>query len=305
MGEVCAYYEITKGGPRCLSLQEHLARTAYIAYSLFRKRIEVDSGPLGQLNRLFEARGQRPATMILVLAALLHDVGKASSIYGPREGETRVTYPMHEHASSHLVGLKVLDSYSSNRGNIECSRGLRLVAAVISRHHSAMKCRHPDELDGHDCRWGKRILQRAVAGITWERVQDALPGRVRGIVGDLLVRGYNQKRDTNKENLDKTLRMTISMTTSRGILKDIGRSLGPWILPSVQALTGALIVSDILVAWRERCSGGECGEPDKAYARSWLRELDAAKHLDEAMHMEELLEPVVEVLDEWRVVCGA
>lgn len=300
--EVCAYYEETREGRRCFSLQEHLARTAYIAYSLFRRRIEVDSGPLGRLNRLFEARGQRPATMILVLAALLHDVGKASSIYGPREGESRATYPMHEHVSSHLVGLKVLDSYSSDRGSMECSRGLRLVAAVIARHHSAMQCRHPDELDGHECWWGRRRLQEAVAGITRERVLEALPGRVRGIVEDLgLVRGGSQ------EDLDKTLRMTISMTTSRGILQSLGRSLGSWVLPSVQALTGALIVSDILVAWRERCDGGECGEPDKAYARSWLSELDAAPHLDSAMSrpVEDLLDPVVEVLDEWRVVCGA
>ncbi len=306
MSDICAYAELVNGELNCLSLQEHLARTAYIAHSLFQRRVEVSHGPLGRLNRLFETRGPRPATMILVLAALLHDVGKASSMYRLHEDKGYATYPLHEHVSSHLVGLKIIDMYREGGGaNLECARWLRLVAAVISRHHSAMHCRHPDELVMGECRWGIERLRKAVAGVSRDRVLEALPSKVRGLVEGLGLVGGG-----STHHVDETLRLS----TSRAILQSLGHSLeqaggrghGAWVLPSVQALSGALIVSDILVAWRERCKNGKCKEPDKAYARSWLSELDATSHLDKAMNrpLEELLDPVVDVLEQWRMICG-
>ncbi len=303
MEQLCAYAEATDGEVRCLSLESHLVRTAYLAYKLFGERVMVGSGPLGYLNRAIRTPGQRASVMILTLAALLHDIGKASAAYTLPAGSGYASYPLHEHVSAHLVDLQALDAYGSGGG--DCALSLHLTAAVIARHHSAMYCRHPDDLDRGECRWSRSRLREAVSGATRDRIAMALPGGLKGLLEELgMVRGGDQRRIGD----------TIQLTQSRWIINYMGRHMpqpggarpGNWLLPSIQVLTGALIVSDILVAWRERCSSGECKEPDKAYARSWISELEARQLLEKTVRepLEELIEPVRGVLEEWREACS-
>lgn len=228
---------------RCTSLQGHLEGVTAFSHRVFSDRLAL---------RSFRVAGFKPEAA-LAIAAGLHDIAKASLYY-----RGKGNFALHEHASAALL-------YEASRDCRSYSSHLTLILAskAIARHHSAMEGRRP-----------KDVVREGRSG----EVLEALSRLRKDYVGKALS-WSRELRDLALAALN-SLQTSASPERLRNVLNHLG-GLGN--IPGVErglearvlwAVTGYLIVSDILVAALER---GEEGREDTdklaAYARYWLSEL--------------------------------
>ena len=247
-------------------LARHLAGVAGLAATTLGPRLSVDT-PAARVLR--EATGTgRPLLVASVLAGLLHDLGKASTAYCGRPG----SYWLHEHASAILVAEA--SNILATRGERGLAALLMLAAQAVSRHHAAMEGRLPRQVAGNSGRleWLRRVLQ----GLTSERLQEALPGDAPEGLRRLLHQALNRAgRGLRRWGYLSQILRSLDRVNSLGFY---GVHLGAW-TAALETVSGALIVSDILVADAERRSSDDRASP--LYARIWASELGLRE--DEAL----------------------
>ncbi|MEB3806864.1 MAG: hypothetical protein GSR73_05045, partial [Desulfurococcales archaeon] len=208
-----------------------------------------------------------------VLSGLLHDLGKASGFY---QRNLERGFGFHEHVAG--VVLSKAAEVGRLSGDIAGWRLLRLASYVITRHHVAMVNRHPDSIVNN--RRASCVIERALKELNPDTLSQMgldlfLPRGINDYIRESL---SSLKRD------NKLISRYLGHNTTRNIVEDEfcdaggpGHSQGYRLLKTVQVLAGILIVSDILVAWKER--GPK--DPGRLYARSWLAELNVEKSLEE------------------------
>ncbi len=282
--EPCAYYDRQR--EYCHPLYKHSLNVSRSIEYLFRDRLEVEPPAAripGLTNRLLEAG---------IIAGVLHDVGKASIHYQKR---VRIGRPggfqYHEY-----VGALVLSEASGllmDEMKLEESALLLLAAGAVARHHAAMKNRHPTILLGGAILGGisqgiggerKRLadeLYRAASSLDQSLVEKGVPLEllppwavepVLEALEEITYLSRDAMISTLKESIPaRRLAEKIIGGASNQLIKNSSRAKATSIVIGLlYRLTGSLITSDILVAGCERRPGEG---PEKAYAKSWMREL--------------------------------
>jgi len=190
----------------------------------------------------------------LSVAAVLHDIGKASTYYRDRiyrEGE--LSFWLHEYVSAIIIyRASRLDNVNS-----EDTKLLRTVAKVVSRHHSAMRDRHPLDLYERlrsDERTSK-YLEKVLKHVDRDGIMDVLKenytylGRFREYIEEVL------KSDLTGKIHDFLDQIKVEKNE----------------VPLVASLTGFLIASDCLVANSEGRESDDGHSP--LYVKRWEEEL--------------------------------
>ncbi len=262
----CAYYD-PKG---CLSLAEHNTNVAGALHALFYERLRPQT-PLA--TRISEASGvSEPLYKAAMLAAISHDVGKASPYYQENLAEEGSFY-LHEHVSAAILYEAMQPLIAE--GLMGPALILLMAAGAVSRHHAAMRGRHPNDLERDTV--NHRRIARALAVMGREHLESAImPGLIPRDLRGLLLEGVDSATKHALESGANYAWSIISNTTSSGLksanMVGKGKLTGDMIVVAVQAIAGALIVADILVAGAERRG---LGDPSRAYSLSWQRELNA------------------------------
>jgi len=188
------------------------------------------------------------------------------------------------------------------RGEDRASCLLNLAAWSVARHHSAMECRHPsdlarllrgelkDEWLAGKCKRFYAMLERALSSVRVEAVTEAIPEELRGTwLSDVISEAVGSLRGEEGKVLRSSLEhLSLHVNGSPMFCeldKDTWTSL-------VEVSSGALIVSDILVASRERRSSDD--GLSRAYIRAWERELGVEREW--APENGEAISEVAEVL---------
>ncbi|GBF08719.1 tRNA nucleotidyltransferase [Aeropyrum pernix] len=261
---------------RCHPLDLHNLRVAYTLKHLFEQRLSALT-PTARSLEAFTGL-EKPLLQSAVLAAVFHDAGKSSSLYRVWAERGKASFAMHEHVSA-LTLLKGFEEISRESGS-GCTTVARIAASALARHHTAMKGRHPDDV----ARGGSKAVKTIVEASS-KLSPDLAPSSVPVNTLEKLAReGFTRAAEAGSKGVE-TVKSHLYYTTTEGIRKQ-ARAIGintvneAMLLAAVQTVAGALIVSDILVAWRER---GEEDRPAKAYATSWMRELEAREALEKAV----------------------
>jgi len=237
-----------------IPLAKHLSNVAKLSLCLFDGKLHV-------LSRRFKNRiSYEWLKEVLSVAAVLHDIGKASTYYKDRiyrEGE--LSFWLHEYVSAIIIyRASRLDNVSP-----EDSKLLKTVAKVISRHHSAMRGRHPLDLyerlksDERTSTYLEKVLEY----VDRDAIMDVLKenstylGRFRGYIEEAL------ESDLTGRMCDFLDQMVFG---SKEKVEEDG-------VPLVASLTGFLIVSDCLVANSEGRESDDGHSP--LYVKRWEEEL--------------------------------
>ena len=295
MSGPCAYYD--RETRTCYPLHEHSRNVARAIGTLFQERLSK-TPPAARIpflsGRLLEAG---------VIAGALHDIGKASRHYQERlQSGSPGGFWLHEY-----IGSLILAEAASTlimRDKRPEAAVLLLAAGAVARHHAAMRNRHPTILlgghpiatiaGGHRARHrgaGETVrnaliqIQRAAARLDPEEALNAaplslVPDWARGPIEEAIRIVPNMAG----EEIIQTLRTSIPATalaeriagskhTSPLITTENPPRTRQAVISHLYRLSGALIVSDILVAGCERRPGEG---PERAYAKSWMRELAPA-----------------------------
>ncbi len=267
----CAFHDPSRG---CLSwLDEHNLHVAGAVVGLFRERLTAGT-PFNR--RLDEATSlENTLYKATVLAALLHDLGKASTLY-----QERGSYWLHEHVSAMLViEAGEHTGHSLDLAPATGGRGLLylLAAAIAGRHHSAMRGRHPldlyESLSGRPQGSGSplRILAAAIDSLDPGMARATVARGLPGILGDAVAAAAERVAENARAWGTSYIRDRI------GLYARLGGGDAPHgrlLYPAVHAGAGALIVADILVAGLERR-----GDHPRGYIGYWMRELRAEQRL--------------------------
>ncbi|MCE4624525.1 MAG: CRISPR-associated endonuclease Cas3'' [Desulfurococcales archaeon] len=277
--EACAYYDQRTN--QCYPLETHSINVSTALEKLFHKKLKAIPAKArlpGLSERLLEAG---------ILAGLLHDLGKASQYYQDRvrSGEPG-GFKYHEYLSA-LIIIEAAEKLRTDHGmNVEAAL-LLLVAGAVARHHAAMKDRHPTNLLSNPIlKTNQNPLKEinlATAGLDEQTIENAIPlNRLPTWLRDPLHEAIHsiQKIHDNdiiniklRENLtahNLAAKILGNETTEPLIKTGTREDMTPIIIGLLYRLTGALIVSDILVAGCERRP--QQG-PQTAYAKSWINEL--------------------------------
>ena len=266
----CAFHDPSRG---CLSwLDEHNLHVAGAVVELFRERLTAGT-PFNR--RLDDATGINSTLYkATVLAALLHDLGKASMLY-----QERGSYRLHEHVSAMLIiEAGAHAGHSLDLAPATGGGGLLylLAAAIAGRHHSAMRGRHP--LDLYESLSGPqgsgsplRILAAAIGSLDPGMARAAVARGLPGILGDAVTAAAERATGNLRAWSASYIGDRVGLYARLGG----GDALqGRLLYPAVHAGTGALIVADILVAGLERR-----GDYPRGYIMYWMRELRAEQRL--------------------------
>ena len=273
MGEPLAYHGVP--------LAEHLARVALAADRLMAWRLRAKTSYRLAFDRAAGIEdGLYRATM---LAAALHDLGKASSIYQRRGGKS---FWLHEHVGGLLLAEASKEAAEADRGRAAL---LWLAAMAVSRHHSAMEGRHPRSLSSAAMRAGGSPRELRWIG---KAVQELDPGVVSRLASRL---GLDWLLGDLEAGLERLRARSGSPERLASLLKSLAEPkppgwLGPGVLPgAAQALvntaSGSVIVADIIVADSERRSSDEGASP--VYVRYWVEELSAQGTLQRLRMLEQ------------------
>jgi len=283
MTKLLAYYDPHRNIQS--TLEEHSRNVSNFLAIVFRDRLRSNNPVFKLLDNLLGIDDFIYKTTLL--SGYLHDLGKASRYYQANLNKRGFRY--HEHLSA--IILLSTREYLLDQNNENCALIFHLASAIVSRHHVAMINRHPDMMiktlkENPNI---TRVLIEAMKNIEAEDINyllKPLPLPIREAINS----GVEKlKTDITKQNPMILAQRRLSPTTTKSITHDIpryiadikaepkGRALDKaMILKTIQSATGALIVSDILVAWKER---GEA-DPQSAYAKSWLIELNANDSLE-------------------------
>jgi len=235
-----------------VDLDKHNITVGAAVYIIFGKRLEalyLLSKPLEHYTGLNNVL-QRAS----VLAAILHDIGKASPYYAYKEN-----FLGHE-----AVGAIIIQRAGKlllRKGMYRTALLLELASWAIARHHAAMKNRHPFQWDNDYLKITAEALDRLKKEP--DCLSAALPKILRG------------------GKLENLLRLAVN-ETHKNIVREVKTNLTK--LPStwpaivsnrwlayVSIITGILIVADIIVASNE---GRETDEKaGKAYLKWWEKEI--------------------------------
>lgn len=283
MGKLLAYYDPNRNIQS--SLEDHSRHVAEFLATVFKDRLASNNPVFKLLDRALNQDNLVYKTTIL--ASYLHDIGKASRYYQLTLEKRSFKY--HEHLSA-LV-LSSTWSHLIDQNHLLCALIFYMASAIVSRHHVAMTHRHPDriiKLLGNNPEAAKQLIEAAknIEPNDVNQILKPLPLPIR----DAIINGINElKSSLAKHNPVILVSEKLTPTTTNGIVKNLPNFIrnvqgdqgstsmdAAKLLKIIQIASGALIVSDILVAWRER---GDA-DPQSAYARSWLVELDAAAALD-------------------------
>ncbi|MCX8196630.1 MAG: CRISPR-associated endonuclease Cas3'' [Acidilobaceae archaeon] len=272
-------------------LADHLTTVALCAMELFPHELSV-----------LERRLSFPAGRALLLAAALHDLGKASRKYDRRGSSGKISFMYHELASAYILYRSAVQESQEER------RVFWIAAKVISRHHAAMDDRHPvdirdmigslpDVIDKVSNTIG--CLRPGEAENVVSEVMDKLQKRssqlayLRNEIGSALqdlkvVRGqlsriikpfimreemcYQDAGKHGKEELRRDSRLHRDVWQFIDNLARVrDRANGRNYYPIIASLSGALIVADNLVAHYERRTSDD--EASENYMRHWQHEL--------------------------------
>jgi len=214
-----------------------------------------------------------------LLAAALHDVGKASRYY-----EGKRSFYLHEAVSAvFAVGLyRWLVGAGSRAAPVAL-----LAAMAVARHHAAMRGRLPRELAGNTK--SLTIIAEALGAF---EAGDMVSAGIHDLLGEtvlaVLVGEYvdlaRQAPVARARVVGERLRQ---LAAPRELASAMGGEVsGEYAGALVSMVTGALIVADVLVAGvegredegrRSGVRGDEAGDESgaPAYARHWAEELGA------------------------------
>ncbi len=286
-GRPCAFHVEGSG---CISyLDVHNLNVARLLSALFSRRLKTKT----LFNRMLdEATGVKWALFkASIIAALAHDIGKASLLYQPKG-----PYRMHEHVSAILLleAAGVL-GFNLDEANSEGGPGLlyMLAAAVVGRHHAAMKGRHPLEVGTERERSSIYTIVRALKNLDPGFIEAGIDSRMPGWFRDVLVEAAIKAGKQARMNGVAYVHDKIPLYASPG---NGSEQLEGILKPSVQAGSGALIVSDILAAYTERRN-----DHPKGYVSYWIRELGAGDVLGNLASSEWMLGEIRYVLEDVRI----
>ena len=247
-------------------LYEHLKRVGGGVLSYFEDKLTASTGiakcavkPIGL--------GYKSLLAGAVLSGLLHDIGKASDLYQHDSG----SFYLHEWVSA-TITYRASDLLL-DRGLEEASNLFYLVSHIVARHHAAMGRRHPSKLSQSD--EIRRILDtiagaisRIDLGVFSELLGDiGMTKKLTGILLESLSTLQNQENSRLKSDVKNTIHALGLLTGGYQSLEEVMGSVA--CIGTMQAATGALIVSDILAASEEDKSSRRRG-----YALTWQRELE-------------------------------
>jgi CRISPR/Cas system-associated endonuclease Cas3-HD len=260
-----AYLEVDEEGElHCEPLLDHLVVTGDTMIKLFEDRLRV----LEERTRSSFKWEKDELLDIAWIIGLAHDLAKSSTRYtvgiDVSKGRPgfKVSFSHHEVVSGILVFLNTREENPGIR------RIGRLVARVISRHHAAMKNRHPASIFSTSC--NNKFYKEVLA-----EIKEEFLGEVRGSCSnnELCKTIFRRPEILDHEEYSK-------LDLCRDIVRDLAK---PTDSPSKQdrvaeftllnALTGILIVSDNIVAYKNRRSKSSTDYSTPLYIKHWLCEL--------------------------------
>ncbi len=287
MSKLLAYYDPNRNIQSFL--EDHSRHVAEFLATVFKERLASNNPVFRLIDKAFNQENIIYKTTIL--ASYLHDIGKASRYYQVTLKKRSFRY--HEHLSALI--LSSAWSHLIDQNNELCALIFYMTSAIVSRHHVAMTHRHPDRMikllrDNPEV--SKQLVEamKNIEANDVEHMLNPLPLPIR----DAILNSIEKlKSGLAKHNPVILVSEKLTPATTHGVaqhlpslIRNIQRDQGSTsldkakMLKTIQVASGALIVSDILVAWRERGST----DPQSAYARSWLVELDAAVILDKIVN---------------------
>lgn len=218
-------------------------------------------------SRIFGERIHRVYTQsyayagyLLNLSAFLHDVGKSSNYYqqrvkGLREGNS-LSFWLHHVVSSHI--LMIANTHIPGNDDV-----LRLASYVVLRHHQAMESTQ-NICNGNEWRnyyinvvkelnteWIREILNKGVAGVMINKEHS-----------EAILKAVTEVKEKAIQN--KT--SDVEIVPYNLVCRSIAITEKPYLKRLVISITGAVVVSDIVVSTLSR--GGR-----NLLAEIWMREL--------------------------------
>lgn len=213
---------------------------------------------LDAVKVFWDALGARPST-VLVLASALHDIGKASRFY-----KDRGNFALHEHVSAIVIfeASRQCGGVSKPSGRI-----LALASMATARHHAANRDRRARDI----ARSRAGEVAEAIQHLEAEDLRKALEWAPRSLT-QLIELGLEKAKGLafNKAAITDILYLIGGL----GPLRILCEGQIPGCVRLLWAVTGYLIVSDILVAAAERRNEQEETNQLKPYAKYWIRELN-------------------------------
>ncbi len=256
-------------------LCEHNKNVGEAIGSLFKEFLKVSTPTIMKVN---EFTGIKDSVWTAsVIAGTLHDLGKASKYYQVvKDGRT---FNMHEFISS-IILVEVAEK-ALEEGLDEISCVFNLIAWAISRHHSAMECRHPSDLRrylrkeikgylNNKCETFYRFLRNALVELEEVFIIEGIPKELRRPkLLNRILNAVNYIKDKNPNDvIIADIEALVEYVDHNPKFCNLDREM--W-MALVEVVSGALIVSDILVAGRERRSSDDSFST--IYARYWEKEL--------------------------------
>ena len=255
-----AYYEASGRG---VPLPNHASLTSKIALMAFEDRFKVLENILCKAGIKVDVEG------LVEAISLLHDVGKASKYYYCKPlRHTKMSFKLHEYVPSLLLAYKAHES-----DNVFEKQVLKLVGKVISRHHTAMRERHPQNLGQQDLGEIVKILKEFLENrdLVLKLLSELRKSCTRGNTCQSIIDNFANYLK-NLDSVGKAFSDVQSVNIYRRMLANIGNIHE---YKAVAGLTGVLIVADNVAASCE----GRVSDDEKtpSYTSYWIRELGLDK----------------------------
>ncbi len=255
-----------------IDLADHLIKTTLIARCLFdndirvvARRANIDRDTLDK---------------ILTVSALLHDIGKASRYYLDKwKKEGKLAFPYHEIISA--LFLFQASHEALNQPTKSCT--FMTAAQIVSRHHVAMKGRHPKDYSLKD----KRIED--LAEIAEKLDASDIAELLDKLSSQPTMKTINEELEFLKHNLQRILsNLKHNIPQKISSLTELKKENHSYIcgnmnqLIVVRVCTGFLIIADNIVANHERRNTEDY--PTKAYIESWKKELKNINNCEDTLY---------------------
>lgn len=245
-------------------LADHLNCVAKLAIHLFERELRVLERRVGKGN----------LRDILYLAAVTHDIGKASRYYieeFSRGG--RLTFPYHEVVGALIIKATSWKLLKVNREEVEdLARVLDITAKIVSRHHAAMTGRHPRDLTYPPLRESTIGRVRGMLkSIRVDEMRALIEELINGAPGGLpmAVRALEELRDRLEDVMREIMGSEGVIWSDLSELAKLNLDRKEHVI--IPSLTGMLMVADNLVANVERRESSDGMTP--LYTMFWEREL--------------------------------